>query len=101
MNISIDYDDTYTKDPLLWNWFAQEALKRGHKVYCVSARGTQHMDHPKLTIGRVIGPDNCFGTGLRPKREFMRTMHKIDIDVWVDDTPEMIVEKEIDGLYMP
>jgi hypothetical protein len=31
----------------------------------------------------------------------MRTMHKIDIDVWIDDMPEMIVEKEIDGLYMP
>ena len=33
MNISIDYDDTYTKDPLMWNWFAQQALDRGHKVY--------------------------------------------------------------------
>jgi len=76
MNISIDYDDTYTKDPLMWNWFAQQALDRGHKVYCVSARGTQHMDDPKNTIGRIIGAENCFGTGLRPKRSAtMRTLH--------------------------
>jgi hypothetical protein len=101
MNISIDYDDTYTKDPLLWNWFAQEALNRGHKVYCVSARGTQHMDDPKMTIGRVIGAENCFGTGLRPKRHFMHHVHKINIDVWIDDMPEMITDPEIDGLYMP
>jgi hypothetical protein len=100
MNISIDYDDTYTKDPLLWNWFAQQALDRGHKVYCVSARSTQHMDDPKMTIGRIISAENCFGTGLRPKRKFMNEVQKIKIDVWIDDMPEMIVESEIEGLYM-
>ncbi len=31
MKISIDYDDTYTKDPLLWNWFAKEAMERGER----------------------------------------------------------------------
>lgn len=91
MNISIDYDDTYTKDPLMWNWFAQQALERGHKVYCVSARGVQHMDEPKQTIGRIIGAENCFGTNLVPKRDYMMTFRKIHIDVWIDDLPEMIV----------
>jgi hypothetical protein len=101
MKISIDYDDTYTKDPLLWNWFAQQALDRGHKVYCVSARGAQHMDDPKMTIGQIIGPDNCFGTGLRPKRHFMWHVHGIYIDVWIDDQPEMIIDDATEGLYMP
>ena len=101
MKLALDYDDTYTKDPLLWNWFAAEALKRGHQVYCVSARGNQHMDDPKMTIGRVIGPENCFGTGLRPKRAFMRDVHKIKIDVWIDDMPEYIVDDHTEGLYLP
>lgn len=101
MKISIDYDDTYTKDPLLWNWFAQQALDRGHQVYCVSARGEQHMDDPKMTIGRIIGVENCFGTGLQQKRQFMWKKHGIYIDVWIDDMPEYIVDKDIDGLYMP
>lgn len=26
MIISIDYDDTYTRDHLLWNWFAKECI---------------------------------------------------------------------------
>jgi hypothetical protein len=100
MKISIDYDDTYTKDPLLWNWFAKEAMERGHQVYCVSARGEQHMEDPRNTLGLVVGAENCFGTGLRPKREFMLQVHKIKIDIWIDDMPEMIVE-QIDGLYIP
>lgn len=95
MKISIDYDDTYTRDPLLWNWFAQQALDRGHQVYCVSARSVRDMDEPKMTIGRVIGPENCFGTNLKPKKVFMLDAHRIKIDVWIDDTPEMIVEPDM------
>lgn len=100
MIISIDYDDTYTKDPLLWNLFAQQAMERGHKVYCISARSEQHMDDPKMTIGRVIGVENCFGTNLRPKRASMLETHKIRVDVWIDDMPEMIVENHTDGLFV-
>jgi hypothetical protein len=101
MKISIDYDDTYTRDPNLWDQFAAAAVKRGHQVYCVSARGEQHMDDPRRTIGQIIGPDNCFGTGLRQKRDFMWHTHKIYIDVWIDDQPEMIVDQEVDGLWIP
>lgn len=101
MKISIDYDDTYTRDPKLWDQFATNAISRGHQVYCVSARGTQHMDEPKRSIGQIIGPENCFGTGLQPKREFMWRVHNIYIDVWIDDQPEMIVDYQIDGLYLP
>lgn len=101
MNISIDYDDTYTKDPLLWNWFAKEAMNRGHYVCCVSARAAQHMDDPKATIGRIIGAENCFGTGLQPKRRFMKINHSIKIDVWVDDMPEYIVDDHSQSLYLP
>ena len=100
MKIALDYDDTYTKDPLLWNWFAKEALDRGHQVYCVSARSERDMDSPKLTIGRVIGPENCFGTNLKPKREYMKSNHGIKIDVWIDDTPDAIVENDNKNLLI-
>jgi hypothetical protein len=101
MKISIDYDDTYTRDPVLWDKFAADALARGHQVYCVSARGESEMGDPKRTIGQVVGPDNCFGTGLLPKRDFMWRKHGIYIDVWIDDQPEMIVDREIEGLWIP
>lgn len=95
MNISIDFDNTYTKDPKLWDRFAADAMSRGHQVYCVSARGIQHMDEPKRTIGQIIGPENCFGTNLLPKRSYMWNTHKIKIDVWIDDIPDMIVEQDL------
>lgn len=99
MIISIDFDDTYTKDPKLWDRFASDAIFRGHKVYCVSARSIQDMDEPKRTIGLIVGPENCIGTNLQPKREFMWKLMKIKVDVWIDDMPEMIVERDVTGLY--
>lgn len=96
MIIAIDYDHTYTNDPELWDEFARNAIKRKHSVYCVSARAESMMDDAKNTIGKVIGPANCFGTNLHPKREFMLNNHNIRIDVWVDDTPSFIDSVSID-----
>lgn len=88
MILSIDYDDTYTRDPVMWNLFLEIALERGHKVYCVSARhGGAAMDDPKQTVGRVIGAENCFGTNGDAKQHFMFREHGIWIDVWIDDLP--------------
>lgn len=92
MKLAIDYDDTYTRDPELWDMFIKTCLHRGHSVYCVSARPEGHMDVVRETIGKVIGPVRCFGTGLEAKRSFMESKgHKFD--VWIDDTPEAIGAK--------
>lgn len=92
MKISIDYDETYTRDPVFWNGFIQNALDCGHEVYCVSARDVRHMDDVEFTVGRLIGAKNCIGTSMQPKREFMWREKDIYIDVWIDDQPEMIVQ---------
>ena len=101
MIISIDYDHTYTRDPKLWDEFAKNAIKNGHTVYCVSARAEADMVEPKNTIGQIIGPANCFGTNLQPKREFMIKKHNIRIDVWIDDQPFFIDGDYTTGLIMP
>jgi hypothetical protein len=90
MNISLDYDDTYTQDPVLWNGFCRTAKMRGHTVYCVSFRDTKQMDEPKATVGQVIGEHNCYGTGMRSKKDYMWHQHRISIDVWIDDLPQLI-----------
>ena len=90
MILSIDYDDTYTKDPLLWNWFIGTALERGHTVYCVSFRHETEMEEPRQTVGRLIGSANCFGTGGLGKQVFM-DQKRIPVEVWIDDTPDSIV----------
>jgi hypothetical protein len=91
MILSIDYDDTYTRDPLFWNWVAQEAMDRGHTVWCVSARHQTHMEEPVQTIGRIIGEDKCVGTNGVAKRDYLFKHKGVYADVWVDDMPDTVV----------
>lgn len=104
MKISVDFDDTYTKDPLLWDAFIKNAMARGHTVYCVTARSTEPYDTDEVydSIGLLIGRDNCIFTAGVSKRRFVWTK-KIKIDVWIDDSPEMIIDGKItmDGMWIP
>ena len=92
MNISIDFDDTYTRDPLMWNDLVYLAKARGHKVYCVTARGESFPDEVTEvldTIGQLIGQENCIFTDGKQKRQFCLDKN-INIHVWIDDMPEAI-----------
>lgn len=93
MNISIDFDDTYTRDPELWDLFVELAQSRGHTVYCVTARGDRGEDRYEVvdSIGQLIGADNCIFTDGKAKRKFCFDQN-ISIDVWCDDMPEAIVQ---------
>jgi hypothetical protein len=91
MNISIDFDHTYTQDPQLWQSFIAQALKHGHHVYCVSARHYWQTTEVYSTIGKQIGIENCFLTDRKAKQAFMLA-HGITIDVWIDDTPQSITQ---------
>jgi hypothetical protein len=92
MNISIDFDDTYTRDPQLWNEFVCSAHAKGHTVYCVTARGMHYSDEvTEVTdsIGKFVSPHNCIFTDGKPKRQFCLDIG-IVIHVWIDDMPEAI-----------
>lgn len=90
MNIAIDFDDTYTRDPQFWNIFVINAIQRNHKVYCVTARAHAQDEEVLGSIGKVVGPENCYFTAMQGKRAYMWA-NKIRIDVWIDDMPDMIV----------
>ena len=94
MIVSLDFDDTYTRDPELWNKIVIMMLNRGHTVYVVSARYDRQMDEVYDSIGTIIGKKNCFSTNMNQKREYMAKTQGILIDVWIDDMPEMIVEAD-------
>ena len=101
MNISIDFDDTYTRDPQLWNQFIRQAQAREHTVYCVTARGEDYSDEVTEvldSIGKLVSPHNCVFTGGKPKRQFCWNKG-ISIDVWIDDMPEAIPNIQSDWLY--
>ncbi len=38
MNVAIDYDDTYTLNPILWNQIIEIFMKQNNNVYCVTKR---------------------------------------------------------------
>lgn len=105
MNIAIDFDDTYTRDPDFWNLVIAHAKVRNHNVYCVTARANPHDEQVLNSIGKVIGPANCYFTAMQGKRAYMYA-NKINIDVWIDDMPDMIVRgievEQNDGkIYLP
>lgn len=91
MILAIDFDETYTRDPELWDLFLSAAMAKGHQVLCVSSRHEQQMGEVRDTIGRLIGPEACYGTGRAPKRRHVAEAADTHVDVWIDDAPESIV----------
>ena len=89
MNIGLDFDDTYTRDPEGWDEFIRYFTSRGHVIYCTTFRFPEQSQQVYDTIGRVIGYDNCYFTSYQAKRPFMQSKG-IMIDVWIDDMPILI-----------
>lgn len=91
MNISLDYDDTYTKDKRMWNNIIELMKNAGHRVYVVTMRSDEFQDEwlDVLTDLEFL-VDGVYFTAGKQKRKFMEDLN-IFIDVWIDDMPEAIV----------
>jgi hypothetical protein len=105
MNIAIDFDDTYTRDPHFWDLVISHAIVRKHTVYCVTARANPNDEEVLGSIGQMVGRKNCYFTAMQGKRAYMYA-NGINIDVWIDDMPDMIVRgievEHNDGkIYLP
>jgi hypothetical protein len=87
MNIALDFDDTYTRDPMMWNWFIDRAKERGHDVRIVTFR-KRSMTDPALDYLAQKIP--VIFTEYIQKREYTDSMQWY-VDVWIDDSPEFIV----------
>lgn len=87
MNISLDFDDTYTRDPEAWDKFIKIMRDAGHKVYCVTMRNGEDPWEMIEVWEALNGKVNAvYGTNRDSKKEFMAG-HGIWIDVWIDDNP--------------
>lgn len=85
LTIGLDYDDTYTADPELWNKFIGLAKARGHKVVCVSCRKESEENRTEMNV-----PCALYLTDMAPKKWHME-QNGIDVDVWIDDCPEGVL----------
>lgn len=81
----LDYDNTAGDDIDLWRLFVSEAQKRGHIVFIVTAR----FDNNIADIAAAFPELDVIATGGKPKREFCMGQG-VEIDVWIDDMPEII-----------
>lgn len=72
MLIAVDYDQTYTKDPGLWEHFIIDAIARAHECVLVTVRHKRE----KLDI-----PHTIYYTCHENKVEFMRELD-LYVDIW-------------------
>jgi hypothetical protein len=94
MNISLDYDDTYTRAPFLWDMFIQTAKSQGHKVYCVTMRRPNEGADVIAALGHQV--EAIHFTSRHGKRNYM-FKQGIRIDVWIDDEPGWILQSAADA----
>lgn len=93
LTISVDYDRTFSAAPGLWRSFIQDATARGHRIVCVSRREPTDANREELraAFADLELAELVLCGANEQKRSAARTAG-IEVDVWVDDYPEGIVE---------
>ena len=89
MLICIDFDGTYTADPLLWDAFIENARKCGHVVVCATMRYEEEggpVHH--FLDGKV---DQIIFTSRKAKKAFLRK-EGLQPNIWIDDNPDWLYE---------
>mgnify|MGYP000243998587 FL=1 len=81
MLIALDYDKTYTVDPVLWDDFVQIAQNRGHVVKNVTMR------RPDEAI--IDAPVEVVYTSRKAKAAV------VNADIWIDDSPHWVYQDSL------
>lgn len=92
MLIGLDFDLTYTADPIMWNSFIRMAQARGHTVAIVTMR-CKDDTHPYLDGLSGDGiPIYYVSLGPIQPRTKVAAMAEVGlvVDIWVDDKPQYI-----------
>ena len=81
MLIALDYDKTYTADPVLWDDFIKSAQNRGHEVKIVTMR------YPREPIDAA--PADVIYTSRKAKASYVKA------DIWIDDRPQWVYQDSL------
>lgn len=88
MIIAIDYDDTYSINPEMWEVCIAAWRLWGHAVICVTCRQDTEENREEVVVPGVPR----YFTGGSPKRWFLEQPPRgIRVDVWIDDNPDSII----------
>lgn len=95
MIIALDFDDTFTSLPKEFAAFVHLAQDAGHEVYCVTARKKSFENEREI---REAFAFHNLSLPIIFCNEYLKreTMEKLGIyvDVWIDDSPNMIIEEK-------
>lgn len=84
MLISLDYDDTFTRDPDFWCQVVALGRLRGHEFVCVTARSSppESGREPHIPMP-VVCAGNEWKASAAARKGFI-------VNVWIDDMPQLI-----------
>lgn len=85
MKIALDYDKTYTVDPMFWDKIIDLAKERGHTVSFVTMRYPTQKEELKIAEHFNI-PIPVVYTGRKAKVQYCLN-NGIEFDIWIDDKP--------------
>ncbi len=86
MLIAIDYDDTFTADPMVWRKVITILQMSGHEVICVSSRFDTFENKREIVAATGLKVVLC---GHNAKIDIVRKAGLL-VDIWIDDQPYMI-----------
>lgn len=81
VNIAIDYDDTYTRNPEMWELVIDTMRDHGCKVFCVTKRWESESEDISINAPVIYAT--------RSKMEAV-ARSGVSIDIWIDDKPHTI-----------
>lgn len=93
MIICLDYDKTYTADPILWDEFIKICKLRKHEIICITMRKPNKEEEINRTKFKV---DKLYYTSRKAKKKWAE-MEGIAVDIWIDDKPAWILEDCFSG----
>jgi hypothetical protein len=89
MLICLDYDGTYTADPIFWDQFIDNAKASGHRVICTTMRYEDEGDEVKEYLESRV--EAIYFTSRSAKKPWL-LQRGIKPDIWIDDMPEWLVQ---------
>lgn len=90
MKIAFDYDGTISEDLEGWHQVMTLMQDRGHDVFVVTFRDANHDWNNDLEFLHEDGFDIYFTAGVA-KRWWCGHFGPGEVDVWIDDKPEAII----------
>ena len=87
MLLALDYDDTYTRDPIFWDEVIRLAIKCGHSVICATMRYEHEGDDVKMALDDQV--EAIIFTGRKAKYKAVHDAGYMP-SVWIDDSPHWI-----------